>query len=383
MQEPAATTQPKKDRLLSLDIIRGIALFGILLINITEFGLPFAYENPAAYGGAEGNDLVAWMITSLFFEGTQRGLFSILFGAGVILLTSRLEASNNPDDRDIYFRRNLWLILFGMVHAYILLWPGDILFSYGVTALFVYSFRHLGAKKLLIVATVALLFSTTLNLFDAYQNNRSYQKYQVAKLIQDDKFELTKKQQSHLDSWRELARDYKPEQSRIQKEIDHFQDNYLKLAKHLASRTAHNESWFSYRFFADWFSMMLFGMALFKLGVLTLQRSTGFYLKMMLGGYLLGIPVNYYEITSIIAGDFSAAAFVKSYSTYDIGRLAMTCGHLGLLLLFVRSGSFQLATVGICRCRSNGFDELYSTFRNLRDYILWHRIWPVRKIGSP
>ncbi|NIL95039.1 MAG: hypothetical protein GTO71_11550 [Woeseiaceae bacterium] len=55
-------------------------------------GLPFSYMGPTAYGGAEGLDLAAWAINNVFFEGTMRGLFSLMFGAGIVLMTSRAEA---------------------------------------------------------------------------------------------------------------------------------------------------------------------------------------------------------------------------------------------------------------------------------------------------
>jgi uncharacterized protein len=80
------------DRKVALDTLRGVALLGILLMNIVAMGLPFAYGDPLSYGGAEGLDLAAWTMNNLFFEGTMRGLFSLMFGAGVILMTSRAEA---------------------------------------------------------------------------------------------------------------------------------------------------------------------------------------------------------------------------------------------------------------------------------------------------
>lgn len=69
-------------RLLSLDLVRGTALLGILLLNIVGFAMPeAAYFNPRAYGGWHGSDLAAWLVNFLFFDGRMRGLFSFLFGA--------------------------------------------------------------------------------------------------------------------------------------------------------------------------------------------------------------------------------------------------------------------------------------------------------------
>ncbi|MEE8041576.1 MAG: hypothetical protein V3T15_02140, partial [Pseudomonadales bacterium] len=81
------------ERIDSVDVLRGFALLGILLMNIIAFGLPgAAYFNPAVDGATEGADLWAYIVNWLFFEGAMRALFSMLFGAGVILLTSRAEA---------------------------------------------------------------------------------------------------------------------------------------------------------------------------------------------------------------------------------------------------------------------------------------------------
>src|SRR3954453_20209711 len=86
---PARSAQtgaaPAMRRIEALDFVRGVALCGILLMNITGFGLPDAYTNPQNAGGATGINLVTWVITEIGFEGTQRALFSMLFGASVIL----------------------------------------------------------------------------------------------------------------------------------------------------------------------------------------------------------------------------------------------------------------------------------------------------------
>ena len=108
----------------SLDALRGFALLGILLMNIVAFGLHFsAYDNPTAAGGSTGWNLGAWVAMHILAEGKMRALFSLMFGAGIILMTSRMEARGGVNSADIYYRRNLWLLLFGLLHAY-LLWLG-------------------------------------------------------------------------------------------------------------------------------------------------------------------------------------------------------------------------------------------------------------------
>ena len=97
----------------------------------------------------------------------------------------------------------------------------------------------------------------------------------------------------------------------------------------------------AYRYFFDWFGMMMIGMALFKLGVLTLEAKTRTYLAMMVGGYAIGFPLNIYEANWIMSHGFTALAYHQANITYDAARLAQTMGHLGLLCLFLRSGIFD------------------------------------------
>ena len=129
------------ERISALDTLRGFALLGILLMNIVAMGMyGGAYDNPTVTGGATGLNLGVWAVLHVLAEGKMRCLFSLVFGASMILLTSRLEKHGNA--ADIYYRRTIWLILFGIVHAY-LLWMGDILYPYALCGLILYPFRKM------------------------------------------------------------------------------------------------------------------------------------------------------------------------------------------------------------------------------------------------
>src|ERR1044072_9623080 len=136
-QTPAMSTTlaptEREERIGMLATTRGIAVLGILIMNITGFGLPSSYDDPTNWAAAEGSNLLVWRIAALFFEGTMRGLFTLLFGAGALLFLQR-HAARNPGllPADLFFRRTMWLIVFGLVNAYVLLWSGDILYYYGV-----------------------------------------------------------------------------------------------------------------------------------------------------------------------------------------------------------------------------------------------------------
>lgn len=338
----AAPAAPSARRIEALDFVRGVALCGILLMNIVDFGLPDAYTNPQNSGGATGINLVTWIITEIGFEGTQRALFSMLFGASVILFTSRLEAQGRPDAADIYMRRNLWLIGFGMINAFLLLWHGDILYSYGIVALFVFAFRRLAAKWLLTIGMAALLAGAAWNYHEAQGTLAVYAPYPAAasaaaaaRAVEEDP---TEAQETAISDWETERAEYISSPEAIAQKIRNYTSGYGHAFRYMAEVNIIYQTYGLYRYFFDVFGMMLIGMALFRLGVLTLERRRRVYVAMLLGGYAVGLAANAWETKHIMDSGFSAIAFAEVSVTYDLGRLAMTVGHLGALLLFVRIG---------------------------------------------
>ena len=115
-----------RNRILTLDVLRGFALFGILLMNIQFFAMPeAAYAIPAVFGDLTGTNLGAWWFSYLFADQKFMTIFSMLFGAGIIMVTGKLD-KRGESSLGLFMRRNFWLLIFGLVHAY-LLWAGDIL----------------------------------------------------------------------------------------------------------------------------------------------------------------------------------------------------------------------------------------------------------------
>jgi uncharacterized protein len=341
---PIGATEPPEPaalRIEALDFVRGVALFGILLMNITGFGLPDAYTNPTNAGGATGANLWAWTITQIGFEGTQRALFSMLFGASVILLTSRLEAAGRADAADIYFRRNLWLIGFGFVNAYLFLWFGDILYAYGVTALFVFAFRKMAPKWLLAVGIGALIAGAAWNAYDTRELLHKHEAYVAAAAARAGGERLTEDQQGAIAAWEEARTEFKSTPEDIADAVRARTGGYWTAFQRTATINAYFQTWFLYRYFFDIFGMMLIGMALFRMGVLTLDRPARLYWAMLALGYGIGLIVNIVETRWIMDHRFSAVSFAQANISYDLGRLAMTIGHLGALLLFVRSGALS------------------------------------------
>lgn len=154
MSSGGATPAPPRAgprRLESLDLIRGVAVLGILAINIAGFAGPLiGTVTPHLPQPAGLPDTAAWALGFLVFEGKMRALFSLLFGAGIVLFCESCERAGRDCDA-LQFRRLCWLMLFGALH-YFLLWWGDILFVYGLCGIAALMLRHQSERTLLLVA---------------------------------------------------------------------------------------------------------------------------------------------------------------------------------------------------------------------------------------
>ena len=391
------------DRISSLDVIRGVALFGILMMNIVGFGLPFAYDNPTNSGGADGLNLFAWQFNTLLFEGTMRGLFSILFGAGIVLMTSRAEARDpSIAVADTYFRRNLWLIAFGLIHSWLFLFTGDILYRYGVVALFLFVFRKVSPRYLIVLGMLVLASLGAKDVYWTMQDRQAFAAAESAQVMLDNGNEISEAQQEAIDGWQKTIEDAKTSPEKIEEMVTAKQGGYFENIAFNAERIIQSQSFELYMFtFWDTAGMMLIGMALLKLGVLNAKRSTRFYLSMMAAGYGVGLSINAYEVNLLLNNNFSYMAVGQAFMTYDLGRLPVTLGHVGLVMLICRNGwlrwlTTRIAAVGRMALSSYVMHTIicififfgigFAMFGELQRYQLYYvvfGIWIFQLIVSP
>ncbi|MBA2249416.1 MAG: DUF418 domain-containing protein [Chitinophagaceae bacterium] len=333
-------SQIQTGRIEIIDTVRGVALLGILLININFFALPFYMGSNLnvrnEYSGVNYN--IIW-IMNLGFEGTMRALFSLLFGASSILLLTKLEKkSSGLSPADVYYRRLIWLMIFGIIDAYILLWTGDILFQYAICGLFLFPFRKMKPKYLLILGIVIMLiynFKATLDMYEA-RDTRLHGETALA--LEKQNVKLTKEQEAAKKNWNEYNEDHKIENIRIKSDnlVKDFRKGYLSIWQTVKPWNEHFET---IEFYKDifWNNMSLFfiGMALFGWGVLTGKRSNTFYWAMILTGYILGFFLSYISFYSRVKSgfDLSLITYYLPVDVYPEKCLLIALGHLGVVML--------------------------------------------------
>lgn len=334
---PTSLTPLKaSDRIHSLDIMRGIVLLGILIMNINAMGLARAHEDPTVSGGSTGWDLYTYITANMFFEGTMRALFSLLFGVGMFILLDRLEKKGaGIEAANIYFRRLTWLLVFGLIHSYILLWYGEILYSYALMGFLVYTFRNMAPKKLIGIAIFLFAIGTLWNYADYKKDVKLMEDVTMVEQYKTDGKELTDELNGTAQEWEEIQSKRTPEA--IEEYNTSMRQGYLDVVAYRAPTNMYMNEHYTYRYDVwDVLSMMLLGIALFKLNILSAEKPYRFYAIMAILGYLIGLSVNYYEIQMVLNNNYSLLSLSQAKITYDLGRVPTAMGHIGLIMILCK-----------------------------------------------
>ena len=398
---PHLTPLAASERIQSLDVIRGIVLFGILLMNTNGYGLYWSYSDPTNSGGSTGLNLYTWMIANLFFEGTMRALFSLLFGVGMFIFLDRLvKKGAGVNAADIYFRRLMWLLVFGLIHGYLLLWVGEILYQYALMGFLVYSFRQMAPKKIILTAIILSCIGTAWNYFDYKSADKLVENAALAETYREEGKELTKELKEAESNYEEILAKGSDEET-----IDYtkkMNQGYFGVVAHLAPINFEYDTVWPYRQdLWDVLSMMLIGIALFQWKILSAEKSMKYYWLMAITGYTIGLAINYYEMKIILDDNFSFLSFRESEITYYWGRIFVAMGHVAMIMIFCKSNFLNwlksgLASVGkmaltnymmhsiICMIVFTGVG--FGLFNKLERYELLYvvfSIWIFQLILSP
>lgn len=337
MTESAPTLADQ--RIQSIDVLRGLVVLGILIINIQIFGQPIDLMlDPYVLGPISLADQIVFYVSTFGVEGSQRLLFSMLFGAGIILLTDRLEATDRGlSPRAIYFRRTFLLIGFGFVDMFVLLWYGDILTAYGIGGLILYWLRKWKARNLLILGlvVVALILLMRVALYSALEAGMEMgpellAKQEAGELLTPGEIALLQFEVQTGAEIRDI--DIVAMNALIEAKRDGFVSTFIAQLPLLYELQVVNSL---YIYFWDILSAMIIGMALFKWKIFDASRSTRFYSLMAVFGITIGLGANCYEQ---FFWDSSIRPILGLQWTYDIARYGLGLGYLGIVMLICKSG---------------------------------------------
>ena len=336
----------QSERIIILDALRGIAILGILLMNIPGFGLPEIQASDPSIFNETGVNYQTWYVIDWIFAGTQRAFFSMLFGAGMILFITRLEKRMDGMLPAIYFfRRQMWLLAFGLFNAFVLLWFWDILFHYAISGMILFVFYRLPAKTLLILSFASLLLMTARDNKNLYDNKNIISKGEAVARIDTTVSKLTALQKDELDEMTGF-REKSSQESKLkiaEKEIMYMTGNYASVYKVQSEKSAHVHMYYLYFGLWDVLLFMFLGMALYKNGVLLGNAPSKLYWLLFIGGLGLGLLLSYVNMENIIQNKYSRFEFAKnvSFDPYQLARMLRSFGFFGFVMLLFKSGAFK------------------------------------------
>ena len=379
-----ATTSP--DRILTLDVIRGVAVMGIFSVNVIGFAMiEAAYINPAAYGGHTGANLFLWAANMLVIDGKMRTLFSMLFGASMLLVIERAEKGGRSG-WGTHSRRMIVLLGFGLIHYYFI-WFGDILTLYAVCGLIAFLFRRMEPEKL--VALGAALLATHMLLFFMLIHGQ---------YLADIAAHAPGATKAQIKEWNEGFGDIYPTAAAIAR------DRALHLGTYVAF-VAHNlRDWTSVLkntipFIPDTVGLMLLGMAGYKSGYLTGQWSNATYrwiaLYAIIFGACGGAAIVAYDLTSHFYSVGLIGGFVDVFTPF---ATIMALGYAALIILLTRGNgplTQRVAAAGRCAFTNylgtsliasfvfNGWGlGLYGSLQRWQAWLLVPVVWTIMLLWS-
>ncbi len=317
------------ERIETLDVLRGFALLGILTMNVRAMAAPFgAYMYPYALFDFTGANRDAYIFTSVVFDLKMMGLFSMLFGAGVLLYAGKTTDSGRPP-RGLWFKRMFWLLVIGLVHAY-LIWDGDILVPYALCGiLLLWWVRRFSAGVLLAASIVWLAIGALLSI----GHGMSWDAMSEADRL------------SELEMWM-------PNRDQVNEQLARMRGSYGDVVAHRAPFVLMAQTiYFGLFFFWRCGGMMLLGMSLYKWGFLDGRRPVRAYLIAATACLPPGLALAWYGTVALERIRFSMPERTIADVWNYVGAVLVSIGYAAVWILVVKRGALAglrraLAAVG-------------------------------------
>ncbi|MFA5966637.1 MAG: DUF418 domain-containing protein [Sphingomonas sp.] len=380
------TTAPA--RVATLDVIRGVAVMGILLMNIVAFGMPqAAYMNPAAFGGHGAIDYGMWAVNFVLVDGKMRGLFSFLFGASMLLVIERAEAKGENPVR-VHYARMSWLFVFGLAHLY-LIWWGDILNHYALIGALAYPFRRMPPYKLVIAAVILIALETLLTSTMIVDIARA----QAAVAAHTADAATLRQYHGYIESFG------RPDAAFLTRDIAAHRGGYAALFFNRLPEAASSPIQSLLFIGMETLGYMLLGMACFKTGMLRGAWPRARYRTGLAIGFGIGIPA--YVVLLLVQWHSGFDAWHVALGAITLStafRPLMIIGWTCLIILLARPGgalterlaaagrmafSNYLGTSLICSSLFYGYGAgLYGQLSRAELYLVVAGIWAAMLLWS-
>jgi uncharacterized protein len=299
--------------------------------------LPFDLTQP---------DWLTYVFAQMTVEGSARGLFNLLFGVGIVLITSCKGSFDLPlNTADVYFRRNLTLLALGVINFSLLLWYGDILFFYGIAGLILFAFRRLDAKILVGLALPVLILSSLPMTFEASDKAEDLRQGLAAEQKLAAQKPLSEAEKAAIERRKAIIKEARPTpdtvKSAYKPALSQDYPTIISWGVGMWMYFGGSGVWL-YAIIAESVGLMLIGMALYKWGVLSGERSFKLYIGMAVCGYTIGWASRALILRQMNSVEFLPSIWWRALE-YEPHLLAITLGHIGLILTLFKLNVLGLA----------------------------------------
>jgi len=350
-------------RIFSLDVMRGIAVLGALFVSIWMFGGFSSNQQNGLLIRSKGFNYRLLGTIDLFFDGKMRALIAIVFGAGMLLFLSKDNSKGNLSNADLFIRRQMWLILLGIINAVLLFWTHDLLFHLGIMGILLFPFVRMSARGLILAAVLTTLIYSGKNYWNYADKRKAYDKYLAVvaaekKIAKDSaaqvqnkalakapkKDTLTKEQKQDKEAWEGIVAGMKYDPKKDDGENKEMRSgSYAKIYNHLLPRTQSREAQWTYTIgIWDLASMILLGMYLFKTGFFTNAFKRKNYLIIAATGIVAGLLLGWFRLHYNQMALHDYTQYVKGHwMPYDLffpfERAFMAMSYAALVLFLIGS----------------------------------------------
>ncbi len=364
------------ERIQSIDLLRGFALLGILIMNIISFSnIGTGYINPTVGAGLDGYNGIIHGFSFLFADMRFMSIFSILFGAGILIFSDNAIKKGRTPGK-YHYRRMLLLLIFGFIHAY-LIWMGDILVMYAICGSIAYLMRNWKIKTLFIVGGIFFVIPILFALITYF---------------------FTPQEQLE-----DIFRFWTPTQEEISIETLAYQGSYMEQMKPRIESAIQLQT-LLFLLEQSWriLSMMMLGMILYKKGILSAQKEKGFYQLLFMIGLFSGISLSGVGLYRAYSHEWNGIWYMNVGHYYNyIASIGVALGYIGLIMIWSNSGVLmglqsRLKAVGkmaftnyiltslICTFIFYGHGlGLFATFDRLQQWGVILFIWIILLVLSP
>lgn len=347
-------------RILSLDVLRGIAVFAALIGSIWIFGGFSNEQQKQLLVQSHGWNHRLYVAVELLFNGKMRAIIAIVFGASMLLFLSKDRIAKSGD---VFINRQLLLIIFGLVNAFIFLWTHDILFHLGIMGLLLFPFIRLSPRGLLIAAILTTFIYCGKNYWNYSDHKKAYNK-NVKLTALENKFKqdsiarakkgiiakkdtLTKLQKQDKGKWEGILASMKPDVKKDEGTKKEMRKTYGTVWNFLVPKIQEREAQWTYTTGIWDFACMIFlGMLLYRIGFFNNGFSRNKYWLLgiicLTGGLLFGLYRLHFHHVAL----HDYLKYIKHYALphnffFPLERAFMALAYTSFVVAFLSAGIFM------------------------------------------